>query len=291
MPKKLLFIASLGTLSLLMGGCEALSFLPWVGGEEETVESVETDPTESPVAQAPSTTEPFTEPVQPAKTNNTPPNAGLIPSTSPQQRTKLIKERLEDPFSTFPATPNKVPRPVIISKNGASGGPGGGGTSQLPPIPQVTQPPRPAPKTSRPVAKTPQQSKPKAAPNAGSGSGSGSIARRPGLPTPPNAIPDLPLVPQPTVADGVKVTGVIEVGGVPHAIVQAPAQESRYVKAGDYLANGKVLVKRIEMGNGTDPIVILEQAGVEVAKRVGEGGAEVAPSDSASLPQSPQRNI
>ncbi|MGD2180841.1 hypothetical protein [Lusitaniella coriacea] len=288
MPKKLLFIASFGALSLLMGGCEALSFLPWFGGEEETVESVETEPTESPVAQAPSTTEPFTEPVQPAKTNNTPPNTGLIPSTSPEQRTKLIKERLEDPFSTFPATPNKVPRRVIISRNGAQGGGNGGGTSQLPPIPQVKQPPRPATKTPSPATKTPQQAKPKAAPNTGSGSG--SLARKPNLPTPPNAIPDFPPILQPTAADGVKVTGVIKVGGVPHAIVQAPGQESRYVKSGDYLANGQVLVKRIEMGNGTDPIVILEQAGVEVAKRIGEG-AEIAPSDSASLPQSPQQNI
>jgi hypothetical protein len=44
---------------------------------------------------------------------------------------------------------------------------------------------------------------------------------------------------------------------------------SRYVKPGQRLVNG-VLVKRIEMSQGANPTVILEQYGIEVAKQVGE---------------------
>jgi hypothetical protein len=39
---------------------------------------------------------------------------------------------------------------------------------------------------------------------------------------------------------------------------------------GQRLSNGQVLVKRIEVNNGASPVVILEQYGREVARRVGE---------------------
>jgi hypothetical protein len=45
-----------------------------------------------------------------------------------------------------------------------------------------------------------------------------------------------------------------------------------------------VLVKRIEMGKGANPTVILEQYGVEVAKQVGEQPAKVSkPATTASV--------
>jgi hypothetical protein len=66
------------------------------------------------------------------------------------------------------------------------------------------------------------------------------------------------------------VTGVIEVGGITNAIVKEPNAPSRYVRAGQRLSNGQVLVKRIEVDRGPEPVVILEQFGVEVARRVGD---------------------
>jgi hypothetical protein len=70
---------------------------------------------------------------------------------------------------------------------------------------------------------------------------------------------------------------VIEVGGVTNAIVKEPNAPSRYVRVGQRLSNGQVLVKRIEVDRGPEPVVILEQFGVEVARRVGdqpEGGEQ-----------------
>ena len=54
-------------------------------------------------------------------------------------------------------------------------------------------------------------------------------------------------------------------------IVKVPNEPtSRYVKIGQRLSNGQVLVKRVDLKQGADPIVILEENGVEVAKAVGE---------------------
>lgn len=88
------------------------------------------------------------------------------------------------------------------------------------------------------------------------------------------------------------VSGVVVVGNEPQAIVQAPNEAtSRYVRAGQRLSNGQVLVKRIEMGEGSEPIVILEQNGVEVSKGVGETApapaqpGQTAPTQQPGTPQ------
>jgi hypothetical protein len=96
----------------------------------------------------------------------------------------------------------------------------------------------------------------------------------------------LPPVPQPETAKAVIVTGVILIGKVPQAIVQVPDEPtSRYVQPGQRLVNG-VLVKRIEMGKGANPTVILEQYGVEVAKQVGEQPMKVSkPATTAAVVQ------
>jgi hypothetical protein len=78
---------------------------------------------------------------------------------------------------------------------------------------------------------------------------------------------------------------VVEVGGTPVAIVKVPNEPARYVRPGQRIANGQVLVKRIEMNRGPTPVVILEQYGVEVARGVGDN-----PSNTPGLPgQPPQR--
>jgi hypothetical protein len=85
----------------------------------------------------------------------------------------------------------------------------------------------------------------------------------------------LPPLPDTNLAKAVKVTGVMVIGGVPQAIVQAPNEaSSRYVQAGQRLSNGQVLVKRIEMNSGSDPVVVLEENGVEVSKMVGSEASE-----------------
>ncbi|MFB2837834.1 hypothetical protein [Floridanema evergladense] len=106
-------------------------------------------------------------------------------------------------------------------------------------------------------------------------------------PAPPE-IPTLPPPPDPTLAKAVLVSGVVVVGTEPQAIVRAPDEaSSRYVRAGQRLANGQVLVKRIEFNEGSEPVVVLEQNGVEVAKAVGErpaAPAQAQPGRQAVFP-------
>ncbi|MBD2447857.1 hypothetical protein H6G76_11845 [Nostoc sp. FACHB-152] len=92
----------------------------------------------------------------------------------------------------------------------------------------------------------------------------------------------LPPAAQPDLAKAVVVTGVVLIGSEPQAIIQIPNEpSSRYVQAGQRLANG-LLVKRIEMNEGSNPVVILEQYGIEVARMVGEGSANSTPSATST---------
>jgi hypothetical protein len=91
----------------------------------------------------------------------------------------------------------------------------------------------------------------------------------PEIPRLPRALPAA-LAPQPELARAVGVTGVVQVGGIVYAIVDAPDEpSSRYVQVGQRISNGEVLVRRIDF-DGPDSSVILEQAGMQVVRRVGD---------------------
>ena len=80
----------------------------------------------------------------------------------------------------------------------------------------------------------------------------------------------LPPLPGATLANAVEVSGVVVVGKVTQVIVKAPNEtSSRHIQVGQRLANGQVLVKRVELSDGVEPIVILEVNGIEVAKTLG----------------------
>lgn len=102
-----------------------------------------------------------------------------------------------------------------------------------------------------------------------------SVARQPSRPL----IPSVPSTrrsspPQPNEALGVVVSGVMNLPTSPVAIVKAPGESVvRRVTQGSTLSNGQVRVKAIYADNN-NPMVILEQYGVEVIKRVGEGVVE-----------------
>ena len=181
------------------------------------------------------------------------------------------------------------------------------GVPDLPELPVDKRPPQwrdPNPRVrrgtaTRPPGTTPIAARPEAAPNPGT--------RRPAPPRPPQPIaarpigvpdlpelpvdnrppqwrdpnppppPQIPVVPPPPpppstdIATGTEVSGVVKVGNETQVIVKVPNEPtSRYVKIGQRLSNGQVLVKRVDLKEGADPIVILEENGVEVAKAVGE---------------------
>ena len=104
----------------------------------------------------------------------------------------------------------------------------------------------------------------------------GELAPIPELLPPP--VPPAP--PQPQTARAVTVTGVVQIGAVPYAIVDAPNEpHGRYVRSGQFLSNGQVLVKRIEMASGViDPVVVLEEFGIEVSRQVGDPGVRPDPA-------------
>ena len=102
-------------------------------------------------------------------------------------------------------------------------------------------------------------------------------------PSTPTILPSLPSLPSlppadlpnPTLAKAVVVTGIVQVGSSTQAIVKAPLEpSSRYVSPGQRIANGQVLVKRIEV-RGSEPVVILEELGIEVVKFIGSPAEEL----------------
>ncbi|NJR48485.1 MAG: hypothetical protein HC780_01930 [Leptolyngbyaceae cyanobacterium CSU_1_3] len=274
--------------------CAGLLVL-WVGGCASQEEA--TTPTESPspsvAAQSPTATQSFAKPLVSEKngnqkvavTKNRVP--GLVQATDPEERARQVqaginvKKSQTDPFASLPPlvtfrTPAGnagIPTPAAGT---TAGGAGGTQTARLPQIPSFPQPPQQASSSPRRAAQSPQRG----------GSNPGSAAGAPIAPlkpTPP-AIAALPPLPEPTLAKAVEVSGVIVVGGVAEAIVKAPNEStSRYVRAGQRLSNGQVLVKRIEVNAGSDPLVILEQNGVEVSRGVGEKSVP-AGSPTASMP-------
>jgi hypothetical protein len=73
-----------------------------------------------------------------------------------------------------------------------------------------------------------------------------------------------------SLAETIEISGVVELAGKTNVIIQVPNEHtSRYAAVGERLDNGKVLIKRVEMG--LEPVVILEQGGREIARSVGSG--------------------
>ena len=78
-------------------------------------------------------------------------------------------------------------------------------------------------------------------------------------------------VEKPLQAMAIEISGVIEVAGRTQVIVKLPTESfSRYIEVGERLADGKVLVKRVEGQNSLSPTVVLEEVGVEVPRKIGD---------------------
>ncbi|APB34620.1 hypothetical protein GlitD10_2288 [Gloeomargarita lithophora Alchichica-D10] len=99
------------------------------------------------------------------------------------------------------------------------------------------------------------------------------------------------------IANMIMVHGVVQVGGQVQAIIKTPNEASaRYVRSGQRLEGGLVLVKRIET-RGLQPVVVFEQDGTQVARAVGQEpdfpvnpytiGARVPSLQSQSPPAAP----
>ncbi len=241
---KVLWIASLGVATLVLTSC----------GNNRAVNN-SSSPAE-PVAQAP-VSPAFEKPTIPAASAFLPtiPVKGMIQTTSSKARLSQISTTgRRDPFSAI--------LPASI---------------QLPPQKTAQSPVNPTQTSAKPaVKKLPVQVVPR------------TIAQAPRLPSlsPIVALPPLPIAQTPmtialisrtSLADAVQITGVVQIGGKAIAIIQSPQEgTARYVKPGDYIANGSVLLKRIIMSKTGEPTIVLQQNGVEVTKSVGSTGQIVS---------------
>ncbi|MHC5595127.1 MAG: hypothetical protein ACYTXC_04040 [Nostoc sp.] len=243
-------------LTLAIAGCAS----------EDTQQAINPAPIPKIAKKSPATAQSFKNPVIPAKQVSQVNSASvsLIQSTNPTERARLIqvsKDRT-DPFAqvfgqTVSVMPKISARPVPV-------------VPKLP-TPSVVKPKLP----TRSIALNPQKSvRKKVNPTLIS-----VLPKVLPLVIPnPTLVSVLPPPAQPELARAVVVTGVVLISKEPQAIIKVPDEPaSRYVQAGQRLANG-VLVKRIEMNQGYNPIVILEQYGIEVAKMVGERAVNSTPS-------------
>jgi hypothetical protein len=268
MDKKSIFLSALFSLSLMGMACNNTE----PPAEENPESTAPVEQTEAPPAvfedveegKTPTTAQPVTR------------TASLIPATTPSQQQKIIAQgKTSNPFNLVPdpkrniliqPNPDYVPPEVkaaaAAQQQAQAGGANSGGTTAN------------------------GQNKP----------GSSGTTTNPGngstLPVPPNIrnggstikpkpffVPVLPKLPEPELAKQILVSGVVKIGNKTNLIVETPQAGGKsliqYVKEGDYLGNGQVLVKRIDTNRYT-PLIILEQYGIEVSKKVGVSSLNVA---------------
>ncbi|AKG23677.1 hypothetical protein [Calothrix sp. 336/3] len=265
-------------LGLTIAGC---------GSSESEPQASNPTPGETPNATNTPATKPpsqsFSNPVVPGNqvvnAMNPPANSGnLIQTTNVTERVNVLTKGRNDPFAqivgqnpiTVPAlnTTTAKPVPVLPTLSAANPRSAVASTKSNPASNSVRN------KIDRGAIATVQRpSKPAVMP----------VLPKvlPQVVPSPSLVSVMPTTPQPDLARAVIVTGVVMVGREPQAIIKVPTEPtSRYVQAGQRLANG-VLVKRIEVNEGSEPIIILEQYGIEVAKTVGETPTAVSASTTS----------
>ncbi|BAY11837.1 hypothetical protein [Calothrix sp. NIES-2098] len=267
-------IAGAAILILAIAGCSSEE-TPQASTPSPTAANL--PPTATP-AKSPPVTQSFKNPVVPGKQVSKvaaatySPSSNLIQQTNTTERLILVSKGRTDPFAeiigqTIPGVPKNT---------------------NAKPVPLLPSLPIAKPATVPAVVKVPVRSAVKAASLIPAKTNIHKVATAPPKLTPvlpkvlppvvpsPNLVSVLPQPPQPELARSVLVTGVVLIGKQLQAIIKVPNEPtSRYVQAGQRLANG-LLIKRIEMNEGSNPIVIVEQYGIEVARMVGDNPANSA---------------
>jgi hypothetical protein len=241
----------------------ALIPLAMVGCGESKDKDLGANPSPQPIASAP-----FPSPSVPP-TLNSPSKLALTRPTNPDDRLRVIKSGRPDPFGSVGP---------VASVASANGSPTAGGNSSAPqqPLDRIANS---YDKFLKGIAGTLNG---KGTPEPQTGDPSGG----PGTSAPDVNLPSLPKAPEPA---GVKVSGILVVGGEPRAIVQAPDEPtSRTVGIGDSLSGGKLMVKNIDTSNRAEPMVIFQQGDIEFSVAVGKDPVLLA---SAAVPNPPVRGM
>jgi hypothetical protein len=207
---------------------------------------------------------PFPSPSVPA-TLNSPSKLALIRPTNPDDRLRVIKSGRPDPFGSVGPIGRVAPASTGGNVTSTASVPSGSTTIG----------------TKR--SSSGQESTPKRIATTG---GSGTTSFSPNLPIGSISLPNLPKASEPA---GVKVSGILVVGGEPRAIVQAPDEPtSRTVGIGDSLSGGKLFVKNIDISNRAEPKVLFQQGSIEFSVAVGREPVLLA---SVLAPNPPVRGL
>lgn len=258
-------------LSLVVASCAS-------SGEQQSQTPNPVLANNTPVPTKQTNQQRFNHPIVPAK--ETPQGTQAVPNliqpTNATERIHFISKGRSDPFGelvkVYPQA-EQVPNPTIKTR----------AIPAVPSLPAIVKVAKVTAKQSAVIAAKltpPKNTLPKKQvnPSLSTSRSVTSVLPRvlPQVIPNPKLTPVLPPPPQPELAKAVFVSGVVLLGKQPLAIIKVPNEPtSRYVQVGQRLANG-VLIKRIEMNEGSEPIVILEQYGIEVARMVGEAPANTA---------------
>jgi hypothetical protein len=317
MPKRSLILVA-GLVALFAAGCGGSE----EGGDTASKDGASPTPSASPTAsQSPTGTQSFDQPLvsekktdkdkdknkkgelDPKKVKKRNSIPGLLASTDPDERARQVQQAIRkgrtvaDPFASLP--------PILSFKTPVVSAATDDGTDTKRTLPLL--PALPGGVELRPIPRIRTVPSSQIAGRPGSRGNNGGYPSRPSapnitlrppvapggdgtskpVPVPAEPLKPLPPIPDPSLAKAVEVTGVVVIGGIPRAIVKAPNEPtSRYVTVGQRLSNGQVLVKRIEVNSGSDPVVILEQSGVEVSRAVGDKPA-ASPGGAGQPPAPP----
>jgi hypothetical protein len=244
-------------LSALVGGCGPL------GGDNTSNTNVQPSP--QPVASPA-----FPKPTVPDAVKS-PAKIALIRPTNPDDRLRVIKSGRNDPFLK------------LADAKGTDGKDDGKPKNEAKPKEEKLTPQEKYLKhaTSSYDRFLDKISEAYVKPNKSKVSGSSSsIASSGGTSSGGINLPSLPSKPD---LAGVKVTGVVEIAGMPRAIVEAPDEKtSRTVGIGDSLSGGKLYVKNIDLSNRAEPMVIFQQGDTQFAVAVGREPVLIASAPTGS---------
>lgn len=256
--------------------------------------------------------EPFESPLVEENDVTTAAPSGLISSTNPQERSRQVQRNLDavrddngDPFGVLPVEVSRSQRQAETVTQQVTGEPAPGtaaapgtpaaeangdaaattdGITAGPPLPPLTaQTANPLPGIDAQEFVIPRLRPSRSIEFDELDEEELAILEGPEEVDAPEAAPAAPPPPAIDLAEGTQVTGVMQVGGDIQIILQTPGSAfSRYVRVGDTVANGEVRVVRVERLQG-EPLVILEQNGVEVARGIGEPAIVPNDNDMANL--------
>jgi hypothetical protein len=310
MNKSWFYLGAIGSLAIVVTSCGGDGGKQASTQTTSSTSSAVTSPTNAAVPPSTSKPAPIAvkPPTVPAATKPAAINlaTGLIPPTDPDNWTKTVAKGRPDPFASLSLQPIQDPNllkelsiatrlksllPGIARSTGGNSVPvaaiqaaGSGKDSQNIKISQI---PRSGIDLKLPkitIALKPGSPSERSTTIGRSGATS-NIAIKP-LPQPlatpkPGATSNIAIKPlsQPLttlgnskkLARSIGVSGVIEVDGRTQVIVKLPNESfSRYVDVGSHINDGKIMVKRVEGEQTLSPIVVLEEAGMEITRRVGD---------------------